>query len=934
MKRLLFFGATLISGLLQSQINVLECTPENSKITQQEFVGPQAEISKPCVVFDGQNYNFSGNQQKTITAYDEIQIKNNFQAKPTGNGEVHLKADKGDFDVFCMNYPDLLHVLRYKKLELGITIPNEVQEKINNFHNGTEPKINPYLDWDIRVTADFTHPNWPNTISIDGFYNKEFTEWMTPIEEMPDIPPTEHYTDPQYRSLGGYIEQATDKPFLFRFSPPKNGKWTCVVKILLPGQTFESEPFSFTVIESGSPGYLSVSENKRYLELGGESFYPVGCNILWPHSNGIFDPEFEQKHHYVSEEYRAGTHALPRVYDKYKEVLNELIDGGGHYFRTIMYPSSTEIEFEKQGDYTDRLSMAQEMDEILELCENRGALLHWNLQIHYTLCFSEHVYGHSWTWDQTVTDANGFTTPWCYKTLNGMNTPIDFFTNAQAKAYYKQRLRYILARWGYSTNVGLFEILSESNLIVPEITDNDDILFYSEGENWKIFRNWTLEMANFIKSQYNGATHLLTTSFAGDKHKDDDIFYHDVMDVMTSNMYDSKEPSFATYFINETAKRQLNDLSEDCYMRHTIDGNYIRKVKPLIYSETGILEIKCDGINEAQNDFTDEIKMMYQIPFTGLAGGLSWNFWYHKDLYFHLGRIKNAIYNVPDLSTSGWYPGAMSKLNDPVSDYWFYDPLAAGNMDGITNPSGENGGQRDRKADLTYLRSGDKSLATGVVTNKTFNFLSLQSCFDLRYDSLIRLADENSRWEEVNDALMIAHSGFNVWDEKLQLVGMKNYRYYLNYYHPSNLSSPIRSQDLSGPTVRLDCPVFDFVTVFEARKEGQPFQISLQQDSITQIKNSYTERLAINRDTITEITNRFEFKVYPNPTKDYLTIEINPEYIGSDFVLLDLRGKMIQKEKLNNETQIIKTNQLTQGTYIVQISLFSGEIKTFKLDKL
>src|SRR5690606_1745012 len=37
----------------------------------------------------------------------------------------------------------------------------------------------------------------------------------------------------------------------------------------------------------------------------------------------------------------------------------------------------------------------------------------------------------------------------------------DFFVNADAKAKYKDRLRYFVARWGYSASIGAWEFFNE-----------------------------------------------------------------------------------------------------------------------------------------------------------------------------------------------------------------------------------------------------------------------------------------------------------------------------------------------------------------------------------------------------------------------------------------------------------------------------------------
>ena len=928
-------GAFLLSGTLRAQLNISDCTPENSMVSQQELNSNATELYKPCLLFDDNNYTLISNQGKILQAINSIDFQSPFYGKPTGSGSIHLKVgNKGDFDVFCMNYPDLLHVLRYKKLELGMTLPMDIQEKITNFHNGTEPKINPYLDWNIRVTADFTHPNWPGTISIDGFYNKEFTEWMTPIDQVPAIPGG--YTNAQYRALGGYTEIPTDQPFLFRFSPNLLGKWSCTVHIYLPGQeAYHSDPFSFTVVESNSPGYVTVSPNKRYLELGGQPFYPVGCNILWPITRQETDPMLYGKTG-VYEEYRDGVYALPHVYDNYKNTLNALIDGGGNCFRTIMYPASTEIEFEKLGDYTDRLAMAQEMDEILELCENRGALLLWDLQIHYTLMYSEMAYHKNWAWDNQVVDAEGNAYDYCYKNIPGIGNPMDFFTNEEAKAYYKQRLRYIMARWGYSTNISMFEVMSETNLVVPTKQQG----FYSQGENWKIYSRWNVEMASYIKSQHNGALHLVTTSYAGEKKPEDNTFFYDVFDVMSVNLYDFGRPDFGSFLVESVNKRLLNEDDQNgCYTWHNIEGERFRHVKPLIFSETGVLDKNCPNTLEPQRFFNEELKLMYQLPFSGLAGGFSWNFWFHPDLFHHLGKIRQAIYNVPRLSSGNWHPGAMKALPSLITEKWeYHKPWADAMVDEFDPPGGGESNIRDRRADLVYLRSGDKNFATGMITNKTLNFLTLEDCFDSQYlDSIDVDLDENRRWKDYHPVILSPLSSFSVWGEEMELSGLRNNDYYLNYYNPANLSSPIDVQDDNGENIRLSCTMYNEYLVFEARRQGHSWEQPLYEDSIrgNEAGMPLTKNTGrSNPEPVQENYLSYDILVFPNPTAGQLTIQLAQNHVGSEMQLTDLRGVVLDTRRLSFEKNAFSLNDIKPGAYLLRVKLPDEAIKIFKIEKL
>lgn len=159
MKLIIVFGALLYTGLLQSQINVFECTPENSQVTQQELESSE-DIFKNCAVFESTlPYTYTGTANKKITAVNSIEIKSGFFGAPTENGSLSFNINKADFEVYCMNYPDLKNVLKFKRFELGITLPQSVQEQVDNFVNdvATPDKINPYMEDEIRVVAEFSN---------------------------------------------------------------------------------------------------------------------------------------------------------------------------------------------------------------------------------------------------------------------------------------------------------------------------------------------------------------------------------------------------------------------------------------------------------------------------------------------------------------------------------------------------------------------------------------------------------------------------------------------------------------------------------------------------------------------------------------------------------------------------------------------------------
>lgn len=689
------------------------------------------------------------------------------------------------------NYSNLDSVSKLKKLELGVGLPEVLLQKVNNFVREeavpNRDKLNPYLDWELRVYAEFKSPSTDAPFVIDGFYTKDFSVNMPKVLPLPKN--RDVYTDAEYAAVGGWTERSNAYPFRIRFAPPEVGSWQGILKIEVNGVlVYSSESFKFTVIESGNPGYVRVGVNKRYLRRE-NTFFPIGCNLNWPETTMANDPllaeHLSSSLGFAPEGYRE-TYCIPRVYDKYKEMMTLLSKGGGNYFRWIMYPVSTEIEWEKLGDYTKRLHMAQEMDEIVEHAEELDLFIHWNLQIHYSLQKSVNAYYRKWAWDFPTNGAE-----YCYKTLVNSENPMEFFTDITAKRYYKQRLRYILARWGYSTNVAVWELFSEiSNVGAPEADNNE---FYMQGTNWTIYRDWQVEMAEYIKSMYHGQCHLVTASFGGEKHPDDNTFESPYMDIMTSNIYDFEKPDFGLFAVNKVAGTMLNDSNPQAYTPLI--------AKPMIFSEMDPIDALCD------KEGLEVIRNIWQCTFSGLAGALSWDMQITPDKFNVYGQIRNFIEGI-DLDGEGWHPGAVDqvitydvdystfppRIGQPKNTSWYFNEEYAKFMDGFVDPPG-NPPTRLKRADLIYLRSGNKDQCIGVVSNKTYNIRTESSCFKSIWDYPAPLdTDSSQRIETIEEDLILRNLNFR----------KRKDRYLVNYFDRFDQNEPIYSQQLKLNQPKMD----------------------------------------------------------------------------------------------------------------------------------
>ena len=74
--------------------------------------------------------------------------------------------------------------------------------------------------------------------------------------------------------------------------------------------------------------------------------------------------------------------------------------------------------------------------------------------------------------------------------------------------------------------------------------------------------------------------------------------------------------------------------------------------------------------------------------------------------------------------------------------------------------------------------------------------------------------------------------------------------------------------------------------------------------------------------------------VYPNPVKDFLTVDFNTEKLeNSSYQLFDVSGKIIIQGNLKSAKSQISASSLATGMYILRITNAGKIVKTFKIIK-
>lgn len=356
---------------------------------------------------------------------------------------------------------------------LEINIPKYEVEKYSLFEviiNLQGTYANPFDQEEIILEGIFKTPNGKEIV-IPGFFYQEFERKLENNIE--------------------YLNPVGDPHFRIRFSPEYVGEYKFYIVVKdKTGKKINSDEFSFKVKDATNKGYIRVSRKDfRYFEYDcGEQYIPIGANVCWAGSRGTYD------------------------YDlwllEYKKV-------GCNYFRVWLGPSWTTFALEKTSIREYDLKNAWRLDYVLKLAERLG--------IHIMLCFDSYnelryqKEGAYPFWEQTP-----------HNKVNGgpLNEPKDFWTNKEMEKYYKNKLRYIVARYGYSPNIFAWEFWNEVDIISPTAFLIDKV------------KNWHRNMAIYLKS-IDPWKHLVTTSFAYSPGKPE-IDSLPEIDFVQTHLYQSK----------------------------------------------------------------------------------------------------------------------------------------------------------------------------------------------------------------------------------------------------------------------------------------------------------------------------------------------------------------------------------------------------------
>lgn len=316
---------------------------------------------------------------------------------------------------------------------------------------------NPFDPGEIMVDVEISDVTQGDSFTRPAFYYQGFVD--------NDGAPGQQYGTPEWR---------------VRFRPDTAGAWTVTVLTTTADDRISSNQVEIEVLSRPleSPWHGQIvrhDTDRRYLIFeDGAPFFPVGENMCW---------------------WNADVTDYTGLGDE-PGWMRKLADNGGNFIRLWMAtwgfsPEWSYPEGSRLGDYSARQDRAWALDRVFERADELGLMVQ--------LCMFSH--GQFSTQNNPEWDANP------YNVSHGgfLNDPRDFFTDPEAMRLTRNRLRYIVARWGAEPALMAWELFNEIDLTdIPEDASQFAVI---QGE-------WHRTMAAWLKRIDAPYRHMVTSSIS------------------------------------------------------------------------------------------------------------------------------------------------------------------------------------------------------------------------------------------------------------------------------------------------------------------------------------------------------------------------------------------------------------------------------------
>jgi hypothetical protein len=358
-------------------------------------------------------------------------------------------------------------------------------ETANNF----DPDI-------IRVTAAFTAPSG-RTFDVPAFWYQGHTRALVDGAQV--------------------LTPAAPPEWRLRFTPDEAGEYSIELSIVVDGDTaMRPAGAAFSVaLTAGDArhGWIRVGDDKRYLATSdGAPLRLVGANVCW---GGV------------------------RASYNFDDWFAAMDTAGENFARLWLAPWSMGIEHKPGTLNRYDLAEAWQLDYVVNLAERHGLTFLIAMDHHGMFMANDPAWGGS----------NNFwlrASPYSAENGGPCASPDAFFTNDEARKLYQKRLRYMIARWGWSTRMVSWQFFNEiDNAFIPR----SDLVH----EN---VVDWHRAMGRWLREN-DPYGHLVSTSLTGASDRPD-FWNMPEMDFSVYHSYGEADPALYVARLSDDFVRRYN----------------------------------------------------------------------------------------------------------------------------------------------------------------------------------------------------------------------------------------------------------------------------------------------------------------------------------------------------------------------------------------
>lgn len=371
-----------------------------------------------------------------------------------------------------LSQPNFSKIEIFPREEIELFGKVELRFQMKSYSNNYDSDI-------IKVDAVFTSPSGRN-YKIPGFYYVDYVK----------LPDYDCGLDLPCELLG--VGKWQPYNWVVRFTPNEIGKWTYrIIAKDKKGTTKTPNNLSYNFIcePSDKTGFIS-KRNNRYLQKGDQPLFLIGANVCWYERDGFSKPIVNE----------LGTNDYVRYFD--------ILEENKANFTKVwinnpagMSLTGREWTTDKVHDFDDyNQKDAWQLDKIFEMAEVRD--------LNIILCvFQQNTFVNTYGVNNWKNN-NSFNSNVNSNREQSIDSPFAFFSDQNAKKLTKDMMRYMIARWGYATNLVAWKIFTEIEQ-VENIWGKSGIT-PPKGYLESVFE-WHADMARYI-SETDAFGHLITTS--------------------------------------------------------------------------------------------------------------------------------------------------------------------------------------------------------------------------------------------------------------------------------------------------------------------------------------------------------------------------------------------------------------------------------------